>query len=448
MKLFKNSYWIRSGFFTILRRMSTVLFGFVSFFILIRVVSKDEFGSWVVFISITALIETMRNGFFRNAVVKFIAEAEEKDYPKVFTSAFVLNVLLTVIISTVLVLFSSALATLLNTPLLKELLSIYAITNIIYSLFSHFEYLSIANLDFKASFYGYLVKQVTFVLYILSSLVLGFDIDIVNLAGFQVLSTLFGALTLFFLAKKFLRYSFVIDKTRMVKMVNYGKYTFATNIASMVFGSVDQWMLSSMLSPVAVGIYNPALRINNLIEVPTWSVTTTVFPQLSRRIKEEGVGASKYLYEKSVGLILSIIIPALILIFIFAEEVIYIIAGADYGESVPILRVTMLYCLFIPFGRQFGVVMDATGKPQVSFMFIIIQMIINVISNYFFIKYFGIIGAAYGTLLTFFIGFIINQIYLKRAHNILFWRTLKYSMSFYQEGFLILRKRYHQLKKN
>lgn len=448
MNLAKNSYWIKSGLFTMLRRMSTVLFGFVSFFILIRIVSKDEFGSWVVFISITALIETLRNGFFRNAVIKFTADAERHDYPKVFTSAFIMNIILSIVISAILILFSFTLASLLNTPILEQLLYLYAITNIIYSFFSHFEYLSIANLDFKSSFFGYLIKQISFVIYILASIVLGFQIDIVNLAGFQILSTLFGALTLFLLAKRHLQYSFQVDSKGMVKMFNFSKYTFAANLTSMLFGNVDQWILSSMLSPVAVGIYNPALRMNNLIEVPTWSITTIVFPQLSRRIKEEGIGAIKYLYEKSVGLILSIIVPAILLILIFAEEVIYIIAGSEYGESVPILRVTMLYCLFIPFGRQFGVVMDAIGKPHLSLIFLIIQLISNIVSNYVFIIHFGIVGAAYGTLLTFIIGFLINQIYLKKKFNVLFWMTFRYSINFYVEGFGYVKKQYLQLIKN
>lgn len=433
--------------FTMLRRLSTVLFGFVSFFILIRIVSKEEFGSWVVFVSITALIETLRNGFFRNAVVKFTADAERNDYPKVFTSAFVMNIILTLVISVILVLASPALASLLNTPLLEQLLYLYAITNIVYSFFSHFEYLSIAHLDFRSSFYGYLIKQLSFVLYILASLALGFHIDIINLGGFQILSTLFGALTLFWLSKRHLQYSFEIDKKLIVKMFNFSKYTFAANLTSMIFGNVDQWMLSSLISPVAVGIYNPALRMNNLIEVPTWSITAIVFPQLSRRIKEEGVGAIKYLYEKSVGLILSIIVPAIMLILIFAEEVIYIIAGPGYEESVSILRVTMLYCLFIPFGRQFGVVMDAIGKPHLSLIFLMIQLVLNIVSNYVFISYFGTVGAAYGTLLTFMSGFLINQIYLNRKFNIQFWMTLSHGFNFYSEGFDFVKKKYLSITK-
>lgn len=446
MSKFFNTYWIRSGFFTIFQRFSIVLFGFVSFYILIRILSKEEFGSWAVFVSFTAIIEVLRNGFIRNPLIKFIADEESKNHAKVYTSAFSLNLCITLLVSIILFVTSPILAELLNTPSLKELLYIYAFTNIVFLFFSHFEFINIANLDFKGPLYGHLIKQGTFVLYILSCLVFNSSLSITNLAIFQIVSTLMGSITLFLLAKRFISFSFVIDKGRIIKMFHFGKYTFASNMVSMIFGNIDQWMLAAILSPAAVAIYNPALRMNNLIEVPTWSITSIVFPQLSKRIKEEGSKSAKYLYEKSVGLILCIIVPLLIIIIIFANEVIFIIANSEYKDSVPILKITMLYCLFIPFGRQFGTVMDATGKPQLNFIFIVIQLIVNILSNYIFIVYYGTIGAAYGTLLAFFTGFVFNQFYLQKNLNIHFWRTFKYGLNFYVEGWEFVKKQYKHLK--
>lgn len=439
MSIISNSYWLKSGLLTIFQRLSVVIFGFVTFYILIRELTKEEFGSWVIFVSITAVIEILRNGFIRNPLVKFITSNDPENHIKIYTSAFILNLLLTVSVGIFLAISAPFFADKLNTPSLEVLLYIYIATNFVFLAFSHFEFVHVSNLNFKGSFYGYFIKQGALVVYIFVCLFFGIAISVTNLAIFQIFSTGMGAIIIFILARGYLKSSFEIDRKYIKEMFHFGKYTFGTNMGSMIFGNMDQWMLASLLSPAAVAIYNPALRMNNLIEVPTWSITSIVFPQLSKRIKEEGNKSAKYLYEKSVGLILCIIVPALISIIILAEYVIYLIADESFSESIPILRITMLYCLFVPFARQFGTVLDSTGKPQINFLFVLFQLTVNIISNYLFISYFGVIGAAYGTLLSYIIGFIINQFYLKRNININFWRTFSFAIDFYIIGFKIAK---------
>ncbi|MEZ4847758.1 MAG: hypothetical protein R3B93_03850 [Bacteroidia bacterium] len=62
-----------------------------------------------------------------------------------------------------------------------------------------------------------------------------------------------------------------------------------------------------------MAIYGTAIKITNLVEVPTQSIAAIVFPQSARRIENEGRESVKRLYEKSVGVILALIIPELFL---------------------------------------------------------------------------------------------------------------------------------------
>jgi O-antigen/teichoic acid export membrane protein len=161
-----------------------------------------------------------------------------------------------------------------------------------------------------------------------------------------------------------------------------------------------------------VTILNPALRIANLVEVPTDTLTSILFPKLSERIAKEGPGAAKYLYEKAVGTITAFMIPVVAFFILFAEPIIKFIAGPGFDETVPILQITMLYGLIIPFNRFLGITLDAIGKAKINFLFVLRNAALNVISNYFFITHFGIIGAAYGTMTTYVVITIINQVYL------------------------------------
>ena len=129
-----------------------------------------------------------------------------------------------------------------------------------------------------------------------------------------------------------------------------------------------------------------ALRVNNLAEVPTTTLATILFPQSAKRNHAEGVSAAKYLYEKSVGVLLALIIPLIAFILIFANVIVNIIGSEKYAAAVPVLRLTIFYGFFMAFAIQFGTVLDSIGKPKINFLITALGACVNLCSNYFFIK--------------------------------------------------------------
>jgi len=121
---------------------------------------------------------------------------------------------------------------------------------------------------------------------------------------------------------------------------------------------------------------------------------------------------STQLYERSVSLLLAFMIPLSIIMFLFSDQIVYIIAGKNYIESGYLLKITAFYTLFIPFGRQFGILLDATRKPKINFYVVLGTAIIGSIITLVFIKNWGITGAAYGTLLTYLVRFLFQQWWL------------------------------------
>ena len=79
----------------------------------------------------------------------------------------------------------------------------------------------------------------------------------------------------------------------MKKLFNYGKYAFGTSVSSTVFSSIDQMMLGSYLSAAAAGIYNIAVRVTNLVEIPTNAIAAIVFPQSAKRVGDQGAFCCK-----------------------------------------------------------------------------------------------------------------------------------------------------------
>ncbi|QOJ28798.1 MAG: flippase [Ignavibacteriales bacterium] len=410
-----KNYWLRSGTYTLLQRLFTVLFGFGSFAILVRYLSKDDFGIYALFISVSSLIEVARIGLIQNALIKFLSSAKDEDYKEIISSSFFLNILVTVILVAVLVIAAPFLGTLWNSEKIVPLFYLYTITTVILIFFHQFNYLQQANLDFRGFFFSNFARHGSFFLMVIAEVYfIKPDADLNRLVIYLSVGAVLGTLTSFGFGKKYLRMAGYISREWVKRLFQYGKYVFGTNISTMLFTSIDQFMLGTMLPTSSVAVFNTANRVNNLIDVPVSSVAAIVFPQSAKRASEEGHDTAARLYEKSVGVLVAILLPALFFMFLLADWVIIIIAGSAYLESAPILRVILITAFFQPFVRQFGTIMDSVGRPKTNFYLIMIISLLNVASNYIFIKAFGTIGAALGTLVTMALFTVIAQILLKK----------------------------------
>ncbi|MBK0381726.1 flippase [Pedobacter sp. SD-b] len=429
----EGNYWIRSGFINVLQNFASVIFGFGSFFFLVRVLSKHDFGEWTVYMTTITILNIFRDGLIKNALIKFLSGASEEDKPKIMTAAFTINMIITVVIVVLNLALGSLLARLLKSPDLVNLFYLFNIIYVLNGVLTQFNCIEQANLKFKGVFVSNTVFQAIYFFYVLYCFVFNVDIPLYHLVVVQIFGSLVAMVIAYFYTRSYLNFAFGFFKTWMIKLFNYGKYAFGTSMSSILSGSVDQMMLSGIISPIASGVFNVAVKIVNLIDIPTTAVANIVFPQSAKRMETEGKESIKYLYEKSVGTILAILIPGLIFIYIFPDFILYLLAGNKYTNAGSILRVTLLYTLLIPFGRQFGTILDSIGKTKTTFYIVVVTAATNLILNYFFILNMGIIGAAYATLISNILGFTIAQIILRKELGVKFYHAFVYAYRFYPE---------------
>lgn len=422
-------------------RFSSLILGFGSFFILVRTVNKDEFGIWSLFLSVTTLIELARNGLIQNALIKHLTTSEPELKKEIITASLALNVILTSISAALLYILAPILADYWHSPILLPMYRFYIITTIVLIFFSQFNFIQQANLDFKGIFFSNLVRQAGFFFYILYKFLTNQTPDMVQMVNVQSICAIAGALLSIIFVQKYIEMSRTINWHWVKKLFHYGKFVFGTNISSVFFKTADQMILGNLRSTVEVGSYNAAARISNLFEVPVTSIATIVFPQSSKRIHEEGPSAAKQLYEKSVAVMLSIILPGVIFVCIFPKLVIFVLTGKDYTDIAFVLQLVVIQNLFLPFLRQFGTILDSVGKPHINFYFIIANAVLNIGVNYFMISKYGLEGAALGSLIVYIFCTSFVCLYMVKNYNISIKRTLLNTFAFYPEIFKMLKSK-------
>ncbi|KAA0208374.1 MAG: flippase [Ignavibacteriaceae bacterium] len=434
MSKLKDSYWITSGYYTFMHRIAELVFGFGSFWLLIRILDKTDFGVWVLLQTVAAMIELARLGFIQNAQIKFATGVSETEFREINSASLWLNG--TITFATVILLASIAhfLSVLWNAPKLEFILYLYCVVTVLYAPFMQSVILMQIKFNFKGIFYSHLVRLGLFFLVILYFFFANFQIELSTLLYMMIVVSFFSIATAYYFSKPYWIFSSKVNFRWVKKIFHFGKYVFGTNLNSMLYRNVDQMMIGSMLGPVPVATYNAASRILNFVEAPLSSISTIVFPKTTERIRTEGLSSARYLYEKSVGLMIAIIFPALIICLIFPELIITILAGEEYLDSVVILQVIIFISLLKPFDRQSGVFLDAIGKPRLNFLIVLTSLSINVVLNYFLIMEYGLIGAAYATLLATLVAVVISTIFLRHELTISILKPFVYSVGFYKLG--------------
>lgn len=435
----EKSYWIKSGVLTLLDRISLLVFGFLGFILLVRIYDKDVFGYWVLFLSTVTFFEVGRNGLIQNGLVKFLTTAKtDEERGKISTASMVLNVALSVINVVLLVILAPMAASIFDGEIIKDLIYIYAITTLVMIPMQHFIFVQIAHLDFKGPMLANFVRGGVFFLFVAFIFISSRDEPLTSLAYVQIIGALGGSIVSFIFARQYYKFSKEIDWAWVSKLFYYGSFTFLTNLSTMLYKSIDKWMLGAYHSSAGTALYEVCIKVNNLLEAPTQAIAQIVFPKSARKGESEGPEAIKKLYEGAVGAILAIVIPAVLFVFLFPKLVVLFLGGSEFIEAVPILTITVFYALFLPFANQFGTILDSIGKPQINLAFTLLGALINIVANYFFIINFGVIGAAYGTITTYVITFILNQIVLNKMFKVNWWRAFAAIPGFYIMAFGII----------
>ncbi len=437
----RNKYWVRSGLFSFFEKGSGFVFNFGSVVILLRTLSKEDMGAWILFLTVCSFMEVSRIGLLQNALVKYISSEAEDQYRNILTSSVLLNIALTIFYTIVLFFSANWLGNLWGHEGLKTLFHIYIVTTLLLMPLNQMNYIQQANLDFKGIFWAGFIKQGTFFTYVLFIWLSNGSVSLSNLAMVQILGIAFALGAAFYFSKPYLRFSKTIDWYWVQKLLTFGKYAIGTNLGSMLYKSMDKMMLGRMVSVASVAIYELAVKVTSLLDIPTLSAAPVVFPQSAIASAKDGHAAAANLYEKSVGLILTIILPCILVVQLVPDLIITLIGGTQYLDSIPLLRIVIFFGFFTPFLYQTGMVLESIGKPKINFYFTLFSFFLNLLFNAIFITLFGIVGAAYGTLLTYSIVFVLGQKMLHKLVGVqtshVFYNTLR----FYKMGFSFLKNR-------
>jgi len=429
-----SSYWIRSAFYSILQRFSITLFGLINFIVLIRSLSKPQMGAWALFLAFTSIFETTKTGLLKNAHIRYVSSNDDKEEKSAIASASLLiNGAITLIFIVLILFLADWVSIRLHTGMdLSIMLKWFIPGLIIMVFFSHLEAIQQSHLDFKGVFAGYFVRQIVFFFCIGGCLLLHIPYSLKDVVLYQSSGFLLGTLAIWYYSRPYLHYRFNPTTAWVKQILGYGKYIFASGAISNIFSNLDQLMTGRFMTATVVAYYNTALRINTLLDIPSYAAADIIFPKSARASVEEGEEKVRYLFERMVGILLSFSAPIAIFIILFPKFVIYIVAGNSYLSAAPILQLYMITGLIRPMQNQSANLLNSIGKQAICFWMNTAALAANLLINYACLVYIGFYGAAVGSTLTYGLAVIAWYFLMRRIVGLDIRNVLKYMLDTYK----------------
>lgn len=403
--------WIKAGSYSLLGYAAQLGLAFVSFIVLVRLLPEYDFGVWVLFLTLTSFAEMGRSGLLQHAIIKFCLE-EETAYGTILSTGLVVNTGCTVVLSGLLIVLAGPLSRWWSAPELTELIWWYLPWALIHGTARFLDFPHMVHHDFKGIFWSKAVNGFVFLLVILLCWYWG-EVSLYWLAVGQVAAGIPSLLVFLLYRRDYLRWG-RFSRRWAEQLVQFGKYVLGTNISSMLFNKMDLMMVGFFLNPAAVAVYNVATRITNYLEVPMSGIAQVIYPKIALANSEGSYAEVGALYEKSVGVIFALVLPMVVLVLVMSEWIVVLVAGKAYASAAPLLDILVLAVMIKPWGRLFGITLDAIGKPHWNFLLLAISLVVNVTLNALFISWWGLPGAAVAALVTMILLVVGGQILLDR----------------------------------
>ncbi len=244
-----------------------------------------------------------------------------------------------------------------------------------------------------------------------------------------VLGQLFGSSIVFFiLTTKFIRLLSFRPNLNVLKSCLNISLPLTPRIFFGVIGNqFDKYMINLLGSVGGVGVYNLGQKISYVVFNFMTAIQNVnspyVYDLMFKKGEEGGSEIGKYL---TLPLYISAFIG--LIISLFSEEILFILTPSSYHGAVDIITVLSLLYVTYFFGKQPQLIY--AKKTGITSYLTIFSIVINILINIPFIKYWGAEGAAYGTLLAGILSSSVTFYYSQKYFNIV-WEYEKIAYIFF-----------------
>lgn len=389
--------------------LSSLFFGLLTNIIIVRFMSREEFGIYSLALTIVTVCITISTLGLQEGTTRFIAHFRAKNertsIKDTICSSILISLLSSILITILITSFSNYVA--INIFKIREISRVLQIlgiaipfivlSDVLISVFRGFD---------KAMVRVYFSNIMKPILYLcLLVLAVHFKLSFTSIISTYVVSAIitFLALFLYFTKKSPQSFSWkqLNFNNRSKELLRYSVPLLMVTMLLSIMAWTDTLMLGYFKNPEIVGAYNAAHPIGNLLSTGINSIGYLYVPVISYLYSKNQIKELGKINESSTKWCFIITFPIFFFLFLFPEFVLNIFYGDRYVETSNVLKVLVLgHIANSFFGLNYFTLLSA-GKSRLLMYCSSIGAFMNVIFNLILIPQFGMLGAAIASAISF-----------------------------------------------
>lgn len=400
-----DSKIIRSGFWVGLSKIIGTGISVFRSIILARLLTPEIFGLMsICMVAVRGLEFFTQTGFYAALVHR------QDDFQEAKDTAYTLMILRGLALALITFAIAPFMASFYDRDILDLIIKILAIT-FIFKGFYNINTIGLEKeLDFKRTTY---IEQSSQLINFIIIIILAFYFrNIWALVIGQLISSLLEVLLSFLFIPGRPRCRF--NKHIAKELFAYGKFITGLTIVLFISAEIDNLVIGKVLGMDFLGYYVIAFTIANLPATHISKIISKImFPAYSKL--QNDFSSLRKLYLKTIDFTSKIALPASFGIAILAHEIITILYGSKWSNSIDVLKILSFLAAIRAIASANGYVYNAIGKPHIplyinSFKLILIATVIYPLT----VKY-GIIGTATAITIPHVISFFLSVYFFNRV---------------------------------
>ena len=202
------------------------------------------------------------------------------------------------------------------------------------------------------------------------------------------------------------------DNNTSKKLLLQSYHLIISTMMAVLYSQMDRVMIGKMMTQTDVGFYTAAATICNM-----WVFIPQAFANSARPVIMELKDKDSNMYirrlKQLIGFIFWIGVLFSMVFTVMSDFIIHVLYGDAYTMAKGPLVILIWSTVFSSLSYPRSIWMICENKQNYTKYILIWGVILNLILNYFGIKYFGIIGAAIATLFTEIMTCIISPMFYK-----------------------------------
>ncbi len=383
----------------------------INFFILpilTYYLSKDDYGMIGVINSILT-ISIIYIGFYPNnfIMVKFFKYGKEEISRYIF-NIFILIFLSFFIVLFLLIIFSNYLIPHYeNSKIIVIFITFLALFQVLWRMWS-------VLIEIKRDALRYVIAQ-----FIQTSLTIGLTLFLIIKLSYGWEGKFFAEFSLYFISSiyviyylykyNYIKVNFDLKKIKEIFLFLFPLTFYVVGLFAM--GTIDKIFVANMLDLKSAGIYSIAITLSIILNILFESILKAWLPTMFELLNEKEKDAYKKVIKGNY--LYSIFVVVSVILYIFISPFIFDIMIDDkFSLALHFLPILIIAYGFEGLRKPITELLNHIDKVNIVAYITIFSSFLNIILNIFLIKEYGIKGAAYATLISFALLYLLTLFFV------------------------------------